>query len=103
MKSSDDTRGDPEEFVDYMDHLEEWGQKDQTDIKSPTISLHALVGIEGCQTMRVLGKIKRQSLVMLIDFGSTHNFIDQFVAKRLRCHTKTIMRVAVTVANGEVL
>ena len=40
---------------------------------------------------------------MLIDSGNTHNFIAQSVAKKLRCSTKTIKGVAVTVANGEVL
>ena len=40
---------------------------------------------------------------MLIDSGNTHNFIYQSVAKKLRCPTKTIQGVVVTVANGDVL
>ena len=79
------------------------GQKDQFDSDSPTISLHALMRTKGCQTMKVLGKIKRQSLIMLIDSGSIHNFINQFVAKKLRCSIKTIEGMVVTVANGGVL
>ena len=50
--------------------------------------------------MKVLGKIKRQPLVMLIDSGSTYNFMDQTVAKRLRCLTKVIIGVKVIVTNG---
>ena len=40
---------------------------------------------------------------MLIDSDSTHNFINQLMAKKLRCPIKTIKGVAVTVVNGEVL
>ena len=67
------------------------------------ISLHALWGTAGCQTVRVVGRIKKQSLVMLVDLGSTHNFIDQKVAKRLNCKTQAITRLNVTMVNGEVL
>ena len=40
---------------------------------------------------------------MLIDSGSTHNFIDQSVAKKLKCTTQGITGLNVTMANGEVL
>ena len=76
MDGSDAIKGEHEEFVDYMEQLEDVGQKDQSDIDSPIISLHVLTGTEGCQTMRVLGKIKRQSVVMLIDSSGTNNFIN---------------------------
>ena len=41
--------------------------------------------------------------MLLVDSGSTHNFIDQAVAKKLRCKTQPMIGVNVTVANGEVL
>ena len=53
--------------------------------------------------MRIMGKVKKQNLVFLLDFGSTHNFMDQTVAKKLKCHTQCIPKVDVTVANGETL
>ena len=40
---------------------------------------------------------------MLVDSDSTHNFIDQTLAKRLRCKSQVIIGVNVTVANGETL
>ena len=95
--------GEPEEFLDCVDSLEAGDQKEDKDGLKPTISLHALMGTEGCQTMRVLGKIKKQNLVMLIDSGSTNNFIDHSAAKRLKCPTRTITGVKVTVANGDTL
>ena len=61
------------------------------------------MGTKDYQTMKVMGKIKKQPLVVLIDSGSTHNFLDQMVVKRLKVPTKIITRVKVTVANGDVL
>ena len=78
-------------------------QKNEGDGHNPTISLHALTGIEGYQTIRIMGIIKKQSAVILTDSGSTHNCIDQIVFKRLKCSTKPIAGVQVTVANGDSL
>ena len=67
------------------------------------ISLHALVGTEGHQTIRIEGRIKNQSVLVLIDSGSSHNFINQKVAKRLACAIQTITGLQISVANGELL
>ena len=102
----DDTtanEGEPEEFQDCMDSMEEGEHKEDSEVISPTISLHALLGVEGCQTMRIMGKIKNQTLVMLVDSGSTHNFMDQTVARKLKCATRVIAGVPVTIANGDTL
>ena len=40
------------------------------------ITLYALLGSPSLGTMRVLGRINHQELVILIDTGSTHNFLD---------------------------
>lgn len=43
---------------------------------SPTqISLHALLGHIAPETLRVVGLISNQGVCILIDRGSTHNFI----------------------------
>ena len=49
----------------------------------PAISLHALIGIIGYNTMRVQGKIRNQLVSILIDIGSMHNFVDQRVTKQI--------------------
>jgi hypothetical protein len=46
------------------------------------ISLHALVGSPTPCTMRLMGKIGAQMVVVLIDTGSTHSFIDPNIAKK---------------------
>ena len=53
----------------------------------PVISLHALLGTGDSQTMRLQGKIKTFTVVILVDSGSTHNFINQGVVKRGASYT----------------
>lgn len=54
-----------------------------------------------CNTMRVEGTVKRGSLSILIDSGSTHNFLDPYLAKRMGYKTITISPVFVAVASRE--
>jgi hypothetical protein len=49
------------------------------------ISIAALAGETTPQTMRVTLYIKRQPLMALVDFGSTHNFLHPQVVRRLLC------------------
>ena len=52
--------------------------------ETPTISLHALVGVQSPQTMRIHSQIGKTPLTILIDFGSTHNFLHHKFAKIIR-------------------
>ncbi|XP_047257482.1 uncharacterized protein LOC107849355 [Capsicum annuum] len=65
-----------------------------------TISLQAYTGISGYQTIRVTGYHEKMPLQVLIDTGSTHNFIDQEVAKRLGCQANNIEEQSISVADG---
>ena len=47
---------------------------------NPTISCNALVGITTPQTIKIEGQIKKKKVIVLIDSGSTHNFIHCRVA-----------------------
>ena len=42
---------------------------------SLTISCNALEGITTPQTLKIKGHINKKKLIVLIDLGSTHNFI----------------------------
>jgi len=69
----------------------------------PEISFHALVGTNHPQTFRVIGKAGNTQVTVLIDGGSTHNFIDQSTATKLGLlviHGKTIQ---VTMGNKETI
>ncbi|XP_071737634.1 uncharacterized protein [Rutidosis leptorrhynchoides] len=54
----------------------------------PQVSLNALTGNNAYQTMRVFGHANKQSVHILIDSGSTHNFLDLTTAKKLGCLLK---------------
>ena len=68
--------GEPDEYLDCVNNLDVGDQREGNEGYNSTISLQALHGTEGCQTIHVVGKIKKQTLVMLVDSGSTHNFIN---------------------------
>jgi hypothetical protein len=68
---------------------------------TPEISFHAIIGVEHPQTIRVLGKLQNKSLIVLIDGGSTHNFIDQAIATRFGLPIVKDKKLQVVVANRE--
>lgn len=75
-----------------------WGTEDE-----PLISLHALAGYNGPKTMRLMCTIGKRQLVILIDSGSTHNFVDQKIVEALQLAVIPVDKFWVKVANGEKL
>ncbi|GKA02599.1 omega-3 fatty acid desaturase, endoplasmic reticulum-like protein, partial [Tanacetum coccineum] len=70
----------------------------------PHISLNALSHVSYFQTMRVVGLVANQhELHILGDSGSTHDFLDVHVAKKLGCKISSTCPVSVTVAGGREL
>ncbi|KAA8549572.1 hypothetical protein F0562_001410 [Nyssa sinensis] len=67
----------------------------------PEISFHAIAGAEHPQTLRVWGRLKNKNLMVLIDGGSTHNFIDQATASRFGLYITRNKKFQVVVANQE--
>lgn len=49
------------------------------------ISVHALDGNSGYRTMRVTEFVGRKPFHILIDSGSTHNFLDEELGRKLGC------------------
>ena len=47
------------------------------------ISIHALSGSPNPKIMRFVGHICGRAVVILVDMGSTHNFMDPFVVQRV--------------------
>jgi len=66
----------------------------------PEISLHALSGWTAYKTMRVMAKIGPYEMVVLIDSGSTHNFISEKVANMLQLPVVPTESFNVRVVNG---
>jgi hypothetical protein len=67
----------------------------------PEISFHAITGTKHPQTLRVLGKLKSKNVTVLIDGGSTHNFIDQALVSRFGLPVTQGKQLQVMVANRE--
>lgn len=66
----------------------------------PLISVNAPSENQNFQTMRVQGKVKDKLFHILVDSGSTHNFLDLTLAKKLGCNIESILSQAVGVADG---
>lgn len=67
------------------------------------ISLHALIRSQNPKTMRIMGKIEGYWVTILIDIGSTHNFLDPAVLDKMKLPINLAEKVRVKVASGEVL
>eukprot|EP00253_Pinus_taeda_P009120 PITA_09120 len=65
-----------------------------------TISCNALVGITTPQTIKIEGHIKKKKVIVLIDSGSTHNFIHCKIAKELNCFLYLAPKCQVMFASG---
>lgn len=77
-----------------------------TDILDETfaeVSLHAISGTILPQTLRFPGKIQNKDVVVLVDVGSTHNFIDQALVDRFGLMGDRDVNFEVVVANREKL
>jgi hypothetical protein len=59
-----------------------------------------LAGINTPQTLKIKGYIKKKKLIVLIDSGSTHNFIHYKLAKALNCFVYPTPKFQVMIADG---
>ena len=70
---------------------------------TPHISLHAMSGILLPQTLKFRGSIGKLDVSVLVDGGSTHNFIQSRVVSILNLPITFDKHFAVMVGNGEIL
>jgi len=71
-----------------------------TEVTNPEISLHAIAGIVNPNTMRLIGWIKHQRVVVLFDSCSTHNFLDPTILCKLFHPLDAAVQLQVRVTNG---
>ena len=87
--------------ITYEEVTEEADAEEVTrENDEPKITLHALTGWSAPRTMRVDAKVGVVNVVVLIDSGSTHNFISTRMADRLRLPVVPTETFTVRVANG---
>jgi hypothetical protein len=66
----------------------------------PTIYFHALANIVTPQTLKIQGYIKNKKVTILIDSGSTHNFINYKLAKDLNFFVYPAPEFQLMIADG---
>jgi hypothetical protein len=79
-----------------------------TDINPPSdplgveliISLNALNGFSAPQTLKLIGYIKHLKVIILVDIGSTHNFIHRRIAQETHCYIHAVNNFQIMIANG---
>jgi hypothetical protein len=79
-----------------------------TDITPPlnppevesVISLNALTGLSSPQTLKLIGYIKHSKVIILVDSGSTHNFIHHHIAQGTHFYIHTVNNFQIMIANG---
>lgn len=95
MQDRNEDDGQHLELLKYQLHIEPI-----EDDPAPQISLHAIAGTKTPQTMRIVGRLRHCTLTILIDSGSTHNFIDPIVIRKAQVPTQSDAIFEVMVANG---
>ncbi|KAG6673174.1 hypothetical protein I3842_16G098000, partial [Carya illinoinensis] len=91
MECNDSNEEEEPQVIDTLDLLE--GARSSPSRQSTTyidttskISIHALLRSPSPKTMRILGHIGSCAMVILVDIGSTHNFMDHFVLSKAHLH-----------------
>jgi len=74
--------GDEEGVHEIKEGTEEEKYEEEHDGE---ISIHALKGVPNNKIIKVEGKVKNCSLKILIDSGSTHIFLNEGMAGKLKC------------------
>ncbi|KAF7131596.1 hypothetical protein RHSIM_Rhsim09G0045700 [Rhododendron simsii] len=82
-----------------LDEDEEDGMEQMLG-EEPQISLNALTGSISYRTMRVRGNVKKKHIIILIDSGSTRNFLNPEVVKRANIEIEDTDSLPVSVADG---
>ncbi|XP_035544590.1 uncharacterized protein LOC118347985 [Juglans regia] len=72
----------------------------EVEAEMASISLQSMVGGGRPKTMRLMACIGKKKLIILIDTGSTHNFVDTVAAARCKLHVQLGQTISVKVANG---
>jgi len=85
--------------LEEQEAIEEDNQKEIVS-DDPVISLHALAGISSPQTLKIRGFLKHRPVIVLIDSGSTHNFIHQKIAEAAHCFVRAVSNFQVQIADG---
>ncbi|CAA0810389.1 Uncharacterized mitochondrial protein AtMg00860, partial [Striga hermonthica] len=82
---------------------EDWEKEVEIGVpeEETEISMPAMAGTRGPRTMRIPACVKDRHVVVLVDNGSSHNFINATLSQKLKLPTTKVEPFEVRVANGE--
>jgi hypothetical protein len=66
----------------------------------PIISLNSLSRLSSPQTLKIIGYIKHRKVIILVDSGSTHNFIHHHISQENNWYIRGINNFQIMFANG---
>ena len=66
----------------------------------PLISLNALTGFFAPRTLKLIGYIKHEKIIILVDSGNTHNFIHHRLAQEINCYIRAFNHFQIMIYNG---
>jgi hypothetical protein len=66
----------------------------------PLILLNALTGFYTPQTIKLIGYIKQKKFIILVDSGSTHNFIHRRLAQEINFYICVVNNFQIMIVNG---
>ena len=64
------------------------------------ISLNALTGFSMPQTLKLIGYIKHRNVIILVESGSTHNFIHCRIAQETHCYIHVVNNFQIMIFHG---
>ncbi|CAA0806270.1 Unknown protein, partial [Striga hermonthica] len=91
-------------LIDVIEEDEEEAYEDQPTQQvneDLEISVNAMAGLQGPRTIRLPAKIKERPIEVLVDTGSSHNFICDRIPKDLELKATKVEPFDIRVANGE--
>ena len=92
-----------EEFMDATSGNNSTDIAPDSKIEEYGLSLNALADNYAHNTIRIRGSYQSRDLIILIDSGSTHSFLDSSIAGELQLPIENSLVLAVTVANGSII
>jgi hypothetical protein len=64
------------------------------------ISMNALTRFYAAQNLKLIGYIKHRKVIILVDSGSTHNFIHHCIAQETNCYICAVNNFQIMITNG---
>ncbi|XP_035542078.1 uncharacterized protein K02A2.6-like [Juglans regia] len=75
----------------------------ETNVEAPEISVATITGTPTMSTMRLMGTLMGEPVVIQVDLGSSHNFVESTLITKLKLPIDASSNLNVRVANGQSL